>query len=70
MVEFFTKGGSQNMRYAKGAVSSEEDRTRYEDLYREAWEAQCKRDAEIDPRVNLKSTRKEDGRVSRWHKRV
>jgi hypothetical protein len=48
----------------------EKKRIQYEDLYREAWEAQCKRDAEIDPRIDLKSTRKEDGRVSRWHKRV
>lgn len=46
------------MRYAKGAVNSEEDRIRYEDLYRKAWEAQCKRDAAVDPRVRLKEAEK------------
>lgn len=46
------------MRYAKGAVNSEEDRIRHEDLYRKAWEAQCKRDAAVDPRVRLKEAEK------------
>lgn len=44
--------------YAKGAVNSEEDRIRYEDLYRKAWEAQCKRDAAVDPRLKLKEPEK------------
>ena len=31
----------------------EEKRIEYEELYRKAWEAQCKRDAAVDPRVRL-----------------
>lgn len=60
------------MKFVRGTVRSEEERIRYEDLYREAWEPQCKRDAEINPRVELKQPEKkrEDGRVSRWHERV
>ena len=36
----------------------EEKRIQYEDLYRKAWEAQCKRDAAVDPRVRLKEPEK------------
>jgi hypothetical protein len=71
----FLVWGSGNTKIYEGEIIMddcliEKKRIQYEDLYREAWEAQCKRDAEIDPRIDLKSTRKEDGRVSRWHKRV
>ena len=37
---------------------TEEKRIQYEDLYRKAWEAQCKRDAAVDPRVRLKEPEK------------
>ena len=37
---------------------TEEKRIQYEDLYRKAWEAQCKRDAAVDPRVRLKEAEK------------
>ena len=46
------------MKYVKGDIRSEGDRVRYEDLYRKAWEAQCKRDAAVDPRLKLKEPEK------------
>lgn len=35
-------------------MKSETDRIRYEEAYRAAWQAQCKVDAAINPRVLLK----------------
>ena len=32
----------------------ETKRIEYEELYRKAWQAQCKRDAAVDPRLRLK----------------
>lgn len=36
----------------------ETKRIEYEDLYRKAWQAQCKRDAAVDPRLRLKEDEK------------
>ena len=40
------------------ACIREAKRIEYEDLYREAWDAQCKSDAAVDPRLRLKEHEK------------